>query len=83
MGARISRLAAPLRAIQDTWPDDHDAMHTPDVSREREFLSGIWDSGKRRSASQLRSTARVATVHRALADMWPDEHETMLALGET
>jgi hypothetical protein len=79
----ISRLAASLRAIEDMWPDDHDAMHTPDWSNEQAFSPGTWGSGKRLSASQLPPAAHVASVHRALADMWPDEHEVMLAFGET
>lgn len=79
----ISRLAACLRSIEEMWPDDHDAMHTSDMSKDGEFSSGIWERKGRPLATQLRSTAQVASVHRALADMWPDEHEVMLALGET
>jgi len=79
----LSRPAACLRAIEDMWPDDHDAMHASDRSSDEASSSGMRDSRNRLSSSRLQSSAHAAAVHRALADMWPDEHEVMLALGET
>jgi hypothetical protein len=79
----LSRLAAYLRAIEDMWPDDREAMHSSDRSSEQAFSSSTRDSRKRLSSSGLQWSAHATSVYRALADMWPDEHEVMLALGET
>ena len=77
----LPRLATYLRAIEDMWPDDREAMHTSD--RASEQASGAQGSRKRLSSSRLQWSAHATCVFRALADMWPDEHEVMLALGET
>ena len=76
------RLTALTLAIGGMWPDGHEAMRASDGSIQPEFRPGPRDVRSARWAQQRRSSPHATSVHRAVADMWPDEHEAMLAFGE-
>jgi hypothetical protein len=79
---RPTRMVAYTQAIEDMWPDDHDAICASDPSSENVSSSASGDSRKALVSSRVQWSAHATFVARALADMWPDEHEVMLALGE-
>lgn len=76
------RLTALTLAIGGMWPDGHEAMRASDGSIQPEFRPGTGDVRRARWTQQRQSSPHATSVHRAVADMWPDEHEAMLAFGE-